>query len=66
MNLRLPNQFYPTSTVWCDNPQAALLRHQQNVAAFQYVPTHFPNIQKVHMHRRLLTCSHVMLSNDHK
>jgi len=66
MNLRLPNQFYPTSTVWCDNPQATLLRHQQNVASFQYVPSHFPNSQKVHMYCRLLTCSHVMLSNDHK
>ena len=27
MNLRLPNQFYPTSTACSDNPRAALLRH---------------------------------------
>ena len=65
-NLHLPNQFYPTSTAWSDNLQAALLRHQQNVASYQYVPTRFPTNQKVHMNRRLLTCSHVMLSNEHK
>ena len=61
MNLRLLNQFYPTSTAWSDNPRAALPRHQQNVASYQYVPTRFPTNQKVHMNRRLLTCSHVML-----
>jgi len=65
-NLRLPNQFYPTSPYWSDNPRAALLRHQQNVSSYQYVPTRFPTNQKVHMNRRLLTCSHVMLSNEHK
>ena len=66
MNLRLPNQFYPTSTAWSGNPRGALLRHQQNVASCQYIPTCFPTNQKVHMNHRLLTCSHVMLSNEHK
>ena len=65
-NLRLPNQFYPTSTPWRDYPRAAMLRHQQNVASYQYVPTRFPTNQKVHMNRRFLTCSHVMSSNEHK
>ena len=66
MNLRLSNQFYPTSTAWSDNPQATLLCHQQNLASYQYIPTRFPTNQKVHMNRRLLTCSHVMLFNEHK
>jgi len=46
MNLRLPNQFYPTSTAWSDDPRAALLRHQQNVASYQYVPTIFLQIKR--------------------
>ena len=66
INLRLPNQFYPTSTAWSGNPRAALLRHQQNVTSYQYVPTRFPTNQKVHINRCLLMCSHVMLSNEHK
>ena len=66
MNLRLPNQFYPTANEWQADPQAALQRHQQRVASYQYVPTRFPAHQKVHVDKRLLTCSHVMMSNEHK
>ena len=66
MNLRLPNQFYPTANEWQTDPQASLQRHQHRVASYQYEPTRFPAHQKVHVNKRLLTCSHVMMSNDHK
>jgi len=66
MNLRLTNQFYPTANEWQTNPQAALQRHQQRVASYEYVPTRFPAHQKVHVNKHLLTCSHVMMSNEHK
>jgi len=66
MNLRLPNHFYPTANEWQTDPQVALQRHQQRVASYQYVPTRFPAHQKVHVNERLLTCSHVMMSNEHK
>ena len=66
MTLRLPNRFYPTANEWQTDPQAALQRHQQRVASYQYVPTCFPAHQKVHVNKRLLTCSHVMMSNEHK
>jgi len=66
MNLRLPNQFYPTANKWQTDPQAALQRHQQRVASYEYVPTPFPAHQKVHVNKRLLTCSHVMMSSEHK
>ena len=56
---------YPTANEWQTDPQAAL-RHQHRVASYQYVPTHFPANQKVHVNKRLLTCSHVMMSNEHK
>ena len=66
MNLRLPNQFYPTAKEWQTDPQTALQWHQHLVASYQYVPTPCPAHQKVHVNKRLLTCSHVMMSNDHK
>jgi len=66
MNLRLPNQFYPTANEWQTNPQAALQRHQQRVASYQYVSTRFPAHQIVYVNKRLLTCSHVMMSNEYK
>jgi len=46
MDLRLPNQFHSTSTAWSDNPRAALLRHQQNVASYQYDPHIFLQIKR--------------------
>ena len=55
MNLRLPNQFYPTVNKYQTDPQAALQRHQHRVASYQYVPTRFPVNQKVHVNKRLLT-----------
>jgi len=48
------------------DPRAALVRHQQNVASYQYAPTRFPRNQMAHMNLPLLTCSHVMLSNERK
>ena len=66
MNLRLPNQFYRTSNEWQTDPQAALQRHQQQVASYQYVPTRFPAHQNVNVNERLLTCFHVMMSYEHK
>jgi len=42
-----------------------MLRFHLNVPSYQYVPTRFPTNQKVHMNRRLLTCSNV-ISNEHK
>jgi len=55
MNLRLPNQFYPTANEWQTDPQAALQRLQQRVASYEYVPTRFPAHQNVHVNKRLLT-----------
>ena len=66
MNLWLPNEFYPTANEWQNDPQAALQRHQQRVASYQYVLTRFPAQQKGNLNKRLLTCSHVMMSNEHK
>jgi len=66
MNLRLPFQFYPRANEWQTDPQAALHRHEKRVASYQYVPTRFPAHQKVHVNKRLLTCSHVMMSNEHR
>ena len=66
MNLRLPNQFYPAANEWQTDPQAAQQQHQQRVATHQYVPTRFPAHQKVHVNKRLLTCSHVMMFKEHK
>ena len=43
-----------------------MLRFHLNVPSYHCVPTRFPTNQKVHMNRRLLTCSHVMLSNERK
>ena len=37
------------------DPRAALVRHQQNVASYQYILTRFPTYQKVLINRRLLT-----------
>jgi len=66
MNLWLPNEFYPAANEWQNDPQAALQRHQQRVASYQYVLTRFPAQQKGNLNKRLLTCSHVMMSNEHK
>ena len=51
---------------WQTDTQAALQQHQQPVASYQYVPTRLPAHQKVHVNKRLLTCSHVMMSNEHR
>ena len=56
----------PDGQRMADDPQPALQRHQQRVASYQYVPTRFPAHQKVHVNKRLFTCSHVMISNEHK
>jgi len=56
----------PTANEWQTDHQAAPQRHQQRVASYQYVRTRFSAHQKVHVNKRLLTCCHVMMSNEHK